>query len=564
MIALLTVGLGGDGRGVVLAGGKASFATGNMLRVALPSLGAGGVVTDAALAAWESRVAEALLGALPVGDRLSFMRGLTEADGGTLTLAVDARSGETESLPWETLVGFAGIAHVVRVVEGGSARPHADATRGEVRTWVVDRAEPACAAVSDGLMSTLGGLRCVRAAEGTGKGGTFRIVHVVARGADAMRNVLIHADEAGDSDDLGAMGAALGDADMVVLDICHDGSGVISDSGGIADRVVTSGTPMCIAPTSAWPVEASSAFTSALYRALDDGESALDAVAAGRRALRAAASADPTARWWTPQCFVADVGVLEQSPGLSTRARPKLFPEGSAAGEAVLADAVVYAEAHGWLGYEQLAAALLRVRAPDDLVAALRPVLGDVSRDVPPIEVGEGAPRVTLRIQDLAATLPEGWGPRQLARALTTIPGIEARLDLALLARLRARVPGELGLVSTGTPPALAPVSRGGGLVFEAVGGPEDGRRFELLSTGDSLGRFDPDAAISAALYESGACDRTVSRRHLSWAAPDAVRIFAMTWLARGNDDAVEITGTVRLRLGDRLRLGSGTWVEVV
>ncbi len=565
MIALLTVGLGDDGRGVVLAGGKASFATGNMLGMTFPALGGAGVVTDAALDAWETRVAEALLAALPVGDRLSFMRGMTEADGGELTLAVDARSGETAALPWEALIGRAGIGHVVRVIEGGSARPHPEATRGEVRTWVVERAEPACAAVSDGLMAGLAALRCVRPADGPAGAGALRVVHLVAQGAEALRNVLLHAEdldvaEAG----LSAMAGALAEADFVFLDLCHDGVCAITDAVGLGDRVVSTGTPVCVAPTSAWPVDASGTFSTALYRSLDDGESIMEAVGAGRRALRALSSSEPTARWWTPQVFVADVGVLEDPPGLATRARPPIFPEGSAGGEAVLADAVVYAEAHGWLGVEQLAAAMLRIRSPDDLVSALRTAFGEVCRDRPPIDLAEGAPRVTLRVQDLASMLPDGWGPRQLARALATVPWVEARLDPSILARLRTRTAEELRLVTTGAPPALAPVSRGGGLVFEAVGGPEDGRRFELLRTGDSLGRFDPDAPVSAALYESGACDRAVSRRHLSWAAPDAIRVFALTWLARGGDDAVEISGTVRLRPGDRLRLGSGTWVEVV
>lgn len=559
LVARLAVGGGHEGRDALLAGGPAAVATGSLLSDPLvlgrlhgenPSLGA------PARASAERTATEAILAALPFLGRLSALRGAADAEGDHLALAVEARTGAAAAIPWELLAGQLGIAHVVRVAERGDARATRDASAGEVRTWVVQPDQPGPAAIAATTRDAIASCRRLVApgagAESAGEG-TLLLVTVVAPTRESLLDALAAAEaerDGGGRGQLASLAVALAHADLAVAVVAGGGE---PGAAGVGAELVARGALLGVDLAGGTAPAAAAGFLAAVHQAVDRGSDVLAAVEAGRRALAAMDAPSVEGRWFAPRAYVRSLAVLEEPPKLLARARPPEFPPGSPAAEGVLADALELAERHGWLGVEQLADALSRCPATEPVLQGARSLFGGLSARVPAPDRAAATPRPSLRVIDIAARLGDGWSPGDLAREILSVPWV---------ARRTASV--ETGRVAPDSLPSLAPARVHGPVRLEVIGGPEDGKRFVLSGTGQALGRHDPDAPAREALFATGPADRTVSRRHVSWSSPGCIRVFGPTWLLRGEGESVEVSGTVRLQLGDRVRLGGGTWLEVV
>jgi len=111
--------------------------------------------------------------------------------------------------------------------------------------------------------------------------------------------------------------------------------------------------------------------------------------------------------------------------------------------------------------------------------------------------------------------------------------------------------------------PGGAAVPGGGPIVgFEVIGGPEDGRRL-VPETGETIGREAPEEGPDVGLYgETALVDRRLSRQHLVWRGQGRIELRRRGVLERRGHERVLGSQEVRLELGDRLRLGSGTFLR--
>lgn len=536
---------------------------------------------SAALEQAERAGAEMLFEALTAGreqralrERLIALRGAAESAGRAFELVVDARIPEARDLPWELLAALpaghamAGI-EVLRLVPCPSPRePRGAAIRMEVLLWEPVPADPISSAVSRCLtllIEELPRIRLLRldptlrSLPQPAGADVARVLHVVGHGRQADAGVLLEQLEGAASAGtvVRSLGALLMDVRLVVLDVCSASAETAGPLDTPASRFAAAGAPVCIGPRLELSPEAAGAFASGLYPALERGLSITEAIGEGRRLMTLRDDPHPSARWWNAACHLSDLEAA--SAGCLTRPSLAGWPPGGPECEEVLQRAVERATPWGFVGIEHLclafAAAVHLGRTSVPFRLEEHRLRGNLDH-LRPRDSLPSTPLATPRLQQLGTLLSSGYRLEELAEVL-----LQSRPVVALLGSRRAKElhalvkigadtvdPGPehhvadtdvvaqraLTLEPTeavdGRPPpeALSPADMpvGGGLVLEAVGGPDDGRLFTLRSGGDVLGRWDRSRPeeTNERLYLPPLPENTrVSRRHLVYRGEAAV-----------------------------------------
>lgn len=523
-------------------------------------------------------------GMAPIHSRLGQLAGRSEATGAPLALLIDARDTALRQLPWELLEGVppgdfgaAGI-HVGRVSAGRGAEGNGGASRLEVLLWRPDPADPVCAHVARCLVSELGELRRVTLRELTAPleeppaPGVFRVVHVICHGQAQLDRVMMKtgAEKTLASESVARWwGPTLSAAGLVILDVCGAAAGEVDPLDAPAWRLVSAGVPACVAPRSPFDAEASITHAAALYGALANGAGLLTALAQGRRALTALGLAHPSFRWWNPLLVVGDGSAVATAP-LAGRRALDAWPRGTAEAEAALTHAEGLGRVQGFLGVEHLAQILSRWEPASPRLRLFQPALGEVGRDL--VSFGLDAresPSVTPRILALSECLEQGYDLDALLTVILDVPWVHAQLSPQLLAHAAEPRPGVSKTtlrIDSGEITRRLAQEGVEGIGLEVWGGPEDGRRVELVHPGQLVGRWDPDGGPGAetGLYRDGiGVDRTVSRRHLRYDGDTTVSVLAPTRLKRRRAEA-PIGGPVALERDDLLVLGLATRLRVL
>ncbi|MCB9665244.1 MAG: CHAT domain-containing protein [Alphaproteobacteria bacterium] len=265
-----------------------------------------------------------------VRDALARWRGARDVAGRPAWLVVDARDPQWAGLPWELLEGapaHAGPAAGCRVARWGAPRARGASGRVErVRVQSATPADPVCARAVRGAEAA------ARAAglevESSAAGGPVDVVHLVSHGIAALGEVGIRTEDGTARSSAGAAAAALHDglagARLVVLDVCGG-----ADPGALrtpAAAVAALGVDV-LAPARPLDADAAAVLHQGMYRSLAQGVPVPEAVAGGRRALRAHASAAPAGRWWLPVLLVGEdpdgLAVVPTSQGTPPAAPPR-------------------------------------------------------------------------------------------------------------------------------------------------------------------------------------------------------------------------------------------------
>ena len=145
-------------------------------------------------------------------------------------------------------------------------------------------------------------------------------------------------------------------------------------------------------------------------------------------------------------------------------------------------------------------------------------------------------------------------------RLMRSVKGPGYTVDVeTVLSRLFSRG-GLAAVIGLERIPGGGAVPGGGAIIgFEVIGGPEDGRRLRP-ETGQTIGREAPEEGPDVGLYgETALVDRRLSRQHLVWRGQGRIEMRRRGSLERRGHERVLGSQEVRLEVGDRLRLGSGT-----
>ena len=471
---------------------------------------------DAEMNAREREAASALAGTLggAVRDRLAAV--------GSGVLAIDG----TEA-PWELLEDLpieehpVGAFRIVRLAPGGSGGLGEGV---DVRLW-----SPSSDEVCAGVAAALGEPLLDPEDRPT-------VLHVVCHGRETAGRLALVLDEGDQAPDtLGAvLEPVLPGCRVVVLDVC--GAGALGETP--ARRLLAAGAGCVVAPQEPWGSDAALAFSQALYAGLRAGLGVLDAVAAGRRALRVLGVAHPSCRWWNPAIWVSEEAALR--PLVEGRAEVD-FPLPPAA--------LRHAKASGYLGVEHVLLALSEDEE-DPWLAAAGPLLRAIAMEQPRF-VAEDWAGPTPRLQRWRAQDLRGL----IAEVLRT-PWVS--LDAVLVGRFHGTDDTQTMTGAAGLEVVEAP-----GLTLEVQGGPEDGRRVGFRHRGQVLGRWDPGLVEQGIrLYAPPLPpDPTLSRHAAVWEGDAGLR-FRGRLLRAGVEEPVD--GLVRLVWGDLIRLGAGTTLAVV
>lgn len=525
----------------------------------------------------ERGVAGALLDAVLGGaamarlrDRLCRTRG--EAGLGGLTLGVDLRGAGAADLPWELLEAvpddhaLSGLS-VVRVVPARPREP-AEGRALEVLLWCPDPDDPVTRPFVEPLRGFLDGLEGVSALlldpslqqpPPPPAPGAVRVLHVLGHGqrsSDALARVdILGVGGPAGADQLSRrLAPVLATCTLAVLEVCEGAAAGPAELVTPAARFVAAGLPACVGPTRPVAATASSAFVEGLYAQLSIGASLLAAVQEGRRRVELVAiSSHPAWRWWNQALLVGDLRTADASlirPREGEGARPRL--------RTILDAAQVRGERDGFVGVEHVALALAEGEGPTALAAAFAGYKERILAPFSALRRLEGTEvQRTDRLAALLAQLPDLADPWALASALLRSPALVALLGPAAISSMRRTLlagsgtaystavsalasdgspSGELragaGTASSTNPGALPnedePMVPLGGLVFEVVGGPEDGRVLRLHSPGQLLGRWGGRSSPGPGeLFAGGATSSRVSRRHLEYLGGGRVRLLA-------------------------------------
>ncbi|MFH1468536.1 MAG: hypothetical protein ABIO70_29370 [Pseudomonadota bacterium] len=599
---ILTLGAGADGRDVVLVeegrppllARLSEAPVRGLERVSAMLRPPGGLLVpgDDADAVARERVAALALAGLFAGEgtraitqRLTWIGGAAEGRGAQLHVLLDVRDPALRALPWETVEGLprercalAGC-RILRLGEGRAERRTERSTHLEVLVYAPEREDPTCARVLRDLRANLAPLPRVAMHDlAVGEEpapplpGVLRAVHIVAHGHEALGRVTLAIGEGrrlSAESALHGLMTALAGAGLAVLDICGGGAGGPAPEDVPAWRLLEAGVAACVAPSVPLAVEASTAFSTALYAGLIRGDSLAGAVAAGRRALRGLGLDHPSCRWYNPVLVVADGQGAACQPVLDTPCLPVDAPVGDPSAEGLLRRASRLAEAQGFLGLEQVALSLAGWDRTSPLLSLAAGSLPAVSRELPVFlpGMGERALAITPRLTQLLTGLPPGYGTDDLLRALVGVPWVARRLDPRVVSRVLLHTVDDRSTRPLGArlPGALLEAS-GRGLQFEVLGGPDDGRLLALEQAGEVLGRWDPqrDGPARTRLFlDDGPRDPHFSRSHLRSEGGGRVTVLAPTWRLIEGAPAQALQGTVSLHGGEELLLGGGTHLEV-
>jgi len=515
--------------------------------------------------------AERLFDALTAGrsrrvlrERLIGLRGAAESAGRPFELIVDARLPEARDLPWELLAALppghpmAGV-EVLRLVPCPSPRPvPAPALRLEILLWEPVPTDPISARLSAHLVSLVYPLprvsivrldpRLLELPPPAGED-VARVLHVIGHGREASAGVLLEQLQGATS--AGAVVRSLGelllDVRLVLLAVCSAAAESAGPLDTPASLFAAAGVPVSIGPRLELSEEAAAAFAEGFYPALDRGHPVSYALAEGRRLMAVRDDPHPTARWWNSACHLSDL----QAAATACLTRPTLpdWPPGRPECEEILARAIERATAWGFVGVEHLWLAIASTASLGRIATAFRAEEHRIRAGLDHLHPRTAVPAIpdpTPRLRLIGQGLGPGYLPLELAerllmaRSVLTALGSQRARHLRALIQLGADTvdPGptstsrdtddELALPEQ--PQAGAPVLEGpdteltdpgenqeGRLILEALGGPDDGRRF-VLEPGTVLGRWDrkrPEIT-EGRLYVPPLPENTrVSRRHL-------------------------------------------------
>ncbi|MCA9538684.1 MAG: CHAT domain-containing protein [Myxococcales bacterium] len=500
-------------------------------------------------------------------------RGLAQARGEPLILALDADDPTVRALPWELLASDAdespmeanGQAIVVRLGRGGLGRATTPASSIATRWWAPDPTESVAAALVrhlEGLSTQHGGSAAAPAGERIVDGQAL-ILHLISHGRRS-RDVLALLNDAGHGAGtaIHILQPVLKRADLVVVSICEGADATALPLDDLPDRVIAAGARACVAARGPLGLDAARAFNSGLYAALADARPLVEAIAAGRRSVRALALPFPDARWYQLTCTLP---ALDDTAGpmIQRVDRPAGWPMPDADAAALLQTAYEHARqaGSGYVGVEHLALALID-GPPVTELARLRFQLGARRRNVEGL-LGAFAPRVaeamapqpTPRLLALGSRLPARFDRKALWDALVidAEPTLRVLLDDLERPVVRPVRPGfdeeTEGSGAPGTPlgPALA---------LEVVAGPEDGRIL-TIAPNETVGRASRTSQATHALYaDTRLTDSTLSRTHLRWAGPGAIELRA------GSHYPPRTPGVFPLEAGEVIGLTRCTWLR--
>jgi len=552
---------------MTLGDGRSRPAAGTVSAAALTALGAASEAPrprvmipgrDAAVTRAEEAAGEALGSALraapEVHGRLRALAGRAAGQEAIAVLVVDAEDASVRGLPWELLALEgqlpAEVAGELVVARLGVGLPAGESVPGRglwSRPWCATPEDPTCAR----LLAHHARLGLPGAGpEGGG------VLHVIAHGQAGLDAVAVALEERVDAGAAGArLAAALDGAAVAVLAVCGAGRAMDRELDDLAGRLLACGARSVIAPRRIASADALERFSDGLYETLAAGKTPAEAVAAGRRAVRAWGHPHPASRWSAVSWFVRDLVAAAAGPLAPPSWRPGGWPRPDAEVGAWLRRARDHAAARGdgYLGAEHLLATLDGAGGPR--AEAVRQVMRwragalacheAATRSLIPQPHDRGD-RLTPRLAGWARRLADGFDAESLCALLAEAPW-----------------PGSDG--GGAAPPltdetwATAEATGGPAAALEIVGGPEDGRRL-LLSPGETLGRHAPVGGPEAALYrDTPLTDRKLSRRHLAWEGPGRARLLRPGRRLRAGATHPLEPGSCELRAGDRLLLTEAT-----
>ncbi len=336
----------------------------------------------------------------------------------------------------------------------------------------------------------------------------------------------------------GRLGLALSRCEAVVLAIIESPVGHAVELG---ERLIELGAPSVIAPWGEVDVEALQRFGDGFYQALATHATLAEAVAEGRRKVRAWGQRHPEARWSKWSWRVATLEAADSSPLRLETWRPEGWPRPASDATVLLERAreLSMAQGGGYLGVEHVVAALKQVEGGGKTTAQIRatlPRLDQFEATLAALSPQPGEEQLTLspRLRDWPSGLNDGFHLDDLCAVLA--------MDLAA--------------TLAGRPGTDQPAE-----VLTVLGGPEDGRALKM-QVGDTLGRASDSDGPTHALYAgTRLTDRKLSRQHLSWQGPGKVVLKRAARRFRGGEIARVGPGEVELSAGDLLVLTHATRV---
>ncbi len=480
---------------------------------------------DEAFSRAEARAGRALSAALRASPeiRAALERALAAAGERAAAVLIDAPDRALRALPWELLsdhpeglpLESRGVAAVLRLGDGEPPAPPPGPPQTLI--WSPDPEDPIAAEVTARLARLCAARGLPPPADALDPPPGPALLHLVAHGEERRHLQRLLADEAGLGTDAAvhALGPALRSAALVFVAICEGGAPLPSEREELVARLLRAGAPAVVAPRDRLDIEVAGAFLEGLYGAL--GAGLPDAVAAGRRRVRALATPYADARWHQLSCAVGSLqAAAAPLPGAGAWTPPG-WPAPGPEAAALLERARALAEARGdgFIGVEHL------------LLCAGRMPGG--RRLSPPAQVSERLDRfrqcrpeaplaLSPRLASLGAALPAGCDEPALWEALFDRAGLTVRALLGHLSPAAEAPGGE-------TMPATAAEGSGGAPpdALEVIGGPEDGR-WIAPAPGETLGRWSESGRADHHLYsDTRVEDAALSRAHLRWLGPGEV-----------------------------------------
>ena len=421
---------------------------------------------------------------------------------------------------------------VIARLHTGEGQPHLDGEGFQVLRWIPTPDDQGCRRVSHRL-DELGGSLDIDVLEFENQlpSGSF-VFHIVLNGRqpDVLRAQL-------DRGPSGRLGLALSRCACVVLSVRR---GTAADCVLLAERLIEVGAPSVIAPADEVGVESIQRFADGFYPALAAHATVREAVAEGRRKVRAWGRRNPEARWSNWRWVVSSVEAAATGALRPPSWRPEGWPNPAADAAALLDKAreLSLAQGVGYLGVEHVVAALRQVDGGGKTTAQIRSTLPRMDQFQAALAALSPQPassqlRLSPRLASWKEGLTDGFSLDDVCSVLA--------MDLA--AGLAGVRPG------SGEPASTLTV----------LGGPEDGREVEL-EVGQTLGRWSENDGPTVALYgDIGLTDRKLSRQHLTWAGAGQVDLKRAARRFRGGEIARVGPGEVSLQAGDLLVLTHAT-----
>ncbi|MCP4805573.1 MAG: CHAT domain-containing protein [Proteobacteria bacterium] len=441
-------------------------------------------------------------------------------------------------LPWERLFvdGDAPLEverrAVVARLHNGEGQPQSGENAFELLRWSPTAEDQGCGRISHRL-DELGASLDIQILEFENQlpSGNF-VFQIVLNGrqTEVLRSHL-------DRGPSGRLGLVLSRCACVVLSVRQ---GSEADCELLARRLIELGAPSVVAPASEVGVESVQRFSDGFYQALAAHATAAEAVAEGRRKVRAWGRRHPEARWSRWRWYVAGLDAAATGALRPPSWRPEGWPNPAADAAALLdrARELSLAQGVGYLGVEHVVAALRQVDGGGKTTAQIRATLPRMDQFQAALaalspQPGDSELRLSPRLAGWRSGLTDGFSLDDVCSVLA--------MDLAKgLAGVR---PG------TGDPAKDLTV----------LGGPEDGRVMEL-DPGQTLGRYSDNDGPTHGLYgDVGLTDRKLSRQHLTWTGPGKVELKRAARRFRSGEIARVGPGEVDLLAGDLLVLTHAT-----